>query len=304
MVRAVRKGLIAFAAILAFTSGCDLAKFTVNSVASVNQRAAPSVDEHWDQEFVGDALPAQVMQIEGLLRVSPQNELLHLQGVRAYTSYAFGWVEDDAERREARGDSAGARKQRERAIHFYLRAVRLGKRLLDLETGEFYTRAEGELPAFEAWLADEFDDEEDAPALFWVGYAWGLYINARYPTEQNRERGFAIALVKRSVALDPDYYGGSGLGVLAFVATQRPGADLDEARAAWDRALAASGRRNLLALVTMARVYAVERGDRALFDELIAEVLAAGDIYPEMRLSNKIAQRRARRYRAQADQLF
>jgi len=54
----------------------------------------------------------------------------------------------------------------------------------------------------------------------------------------------------------------------------------------------------------MARTYAVRRGDRELYVSLLREVLEAGDINPEQRLTNMIAKRRAARYLAQVDERF
>ena len=42
--------------------------------------------------------------------------------------------------------------------------------------------------------------------------------------------------------------------------------------------------------------YAVNVGDHALFTALLEEVLAAGDVLPEARLSNTMARRKAARY--------
>ncbi|RMH13455.1 MAG: hypothetical protein D6701_12330, partial [Gemmatimonadetes bacterium] len=63
-------------------------------------------------------------------------------------------------------------------------------------------------------------------------------------------------------------------------------------------------RRNLLVLVNMARTYAVRRQDRDLYRSLLVEVLEAGDINPEQRLTNMIAKRRAERYLRQIDERF
>ena len=88
------------------------------------------------------------------------------------------------------------------------------------------------------------------------------------------------------------------------MATELPGADLDAAQPLWETALERTERKNLLALVNMARTYAVRRGDRELYVSLLREVLEAGDINPEQRLTNMIAKRRAARYLAQVDQRF
>ena len=77
-----------------------------------------------------------------------------------------------------------------------------------------------------------------------------------------------------------------------------------EAKAWFEKALAATERRALQAQVNMARYYAVKTGDRNLFDELLDEVMEAHDPLPEARLANTMARERASMYIENADQLF
>ena len=56
--------------------------------------------------------------------------------------------------------------------------------------------------------------------------------------------------------------------------------------------------------VNMARHWCVKQGDRALFDSLLEEVMAAKDPLPEARLANRMARERAAMYIDNADQLF
>ena len=55
---------------------------------------------------------------------------------------------------------------------------------------------------------------------------------------------------------------------------------------------------------TKARTFAVKKGDRAMFIELLKKVINAGDVMPESRLANRIAKRKARRYLSQVDEFF
>ncbi|MEO8553773.1 MAG: TRAP transporter TatT component family protein, partial [Kofleriaceae bacterium] len=68
---------------------------------------------------------------------------------------------------------------------------------------------------------------------------------------------------------------------------------------------AARGDGRLLADVMFARAVAIRRGDRALFEATLQRVLAA-DVrrWPERRLANELALRKARRYLAATDVLF
>jgi hypothetical protein len=56
--------------------------------------------------------------------------------------------------------------------------------------------------------------------------------------------------------------------------------------------------------VNFARIYAVNAQDRQLFVSLMREVIEAGDQGDDVRLSNKVARRRAERYLSHVDELF
>ena len=65
-----------------------------------------------------------------------------------------------------------------------------------------------------------------------------------------------------------------------------------------------SKRRDQLHHINFARIYAVNAQDRPLFESLVREVVNAGDLGNDVRLSNKVARRRAERYLKHLDDLF
>lgn len=288
---------------LLLVMGCDVTRFAANTTGSVFVRASPALDAYWDVDVAGAALPGSIIQLEGLLRVSPEHEGMLLNLIRAYVSYAYGWLEDESERLSSVGDEDAAAVQRERAMLCYRRGAELAKYYAASRLSGFDDAYGEGIDAFREWLED-LDDDDDAIDLWWIGYAWGQSINAEHPREAHPDRAFAIAMVRRSVAIDPSVYGGSGSAFLAFVATQAPGSTLESAERAWNTALAGSERKNLLIQVVMARLYAVRRGDRELYVSLLREVLEAGDGDPALRLSNQLARRRAARYLREVDSLF
>jgi tetratricopeptide (TPR) repeat protein len=303
-----RSGLLALAAtVLAAPAllGCDITKMTANGTSKLFVRAAPGLEQHWDYELAGEALPGNIVQMEGLLRVVPENEILVTNAIKLYTAYAYGWIEDRVEQLQMENNYAEAEEQLTRARYMYMRARDLSKHLISLEHEGFDEAYEGGLEEFEEWLDTEFDTDEpeDAPGLFFAGYSWASYINAsKSNMAAVADLPFAVALVERSVEIDPTFFNGSGTVLLAVVATASPGADLDEALPKWQRALEVTEGKNLLVKVNMARTYAVKRQDREMYIRLLTEVLEAGDINPEGRLQNMIAKRRAERYLQQVDQ--
>jgi hypothetical protein len=76
-------GVAALAFGLLTLSACDTAKIAADSTAALFGRAAPGVEQHWDYELVGKSLPASIKQLEGMLRIVPDNELIGLSLVAA-----------------------------------------------------------------------------------------------------------------------------------------------------------------------------------------------------------------------------
>lgn len=290
--------------ILAF-GGCDIAKFTADSTAGVFARAAPAFESYWDYELAGEAVPATIVQLEGIARVVPDNDSILAQLSQAYVAYAYGWIEADAEALEFEGKYDEADAQRKRARTMYLRAIDLTRHRIRLYNEDIDMAVRGSVEDLEAWLYGAFVEKTDAEMLLWHGYAWGSFINtAKDDMEAVADLAYAKAFVARSIELDPDYYNAAGYTFMGVATASEMAADMDQAKVYFEKALATTERRALQTQVNMARHYAVKTGDRALFDALLTEVLDAHDPLPEARLANTMARERATLYKENADQLF
>ncbi len=285
--------------------GCDVAKFTADSTAGVFSRAAPAFESYWDYELAGEAVPATIVQLEGILRVVPDNDAILMQLSQAYVAYAYGWVEVEVEELEFEGEYTEANDVRRRARTMYLRAMDLTRHRIRLVNEGVDDAVEGGIEDLEAWLDEEFTAESDAEMLFWHGYAWGSYINtAKDDMEAVADLAYAKAFVARSIELDPDYYNASGYTFMGVATASEMAGDMDEAKIYFEKALERTEGRALQTQVNMARYYAVKTGDRELFDKLLTEVMDADDPLPEARLANRMARERAALYIDNADQLF
>ena len=285
--------------------GCDVAKFTADSTAGLFTRAAPAFESYWDYDLAGEAVPATIVQFEGILRVIPDNESILAQLSQAYVAYAYGWVEADVEALEFEGDYEEADVQRGRARMMYLRAVDLTRHWVRLHNGDVDNAVRASVEDLEGWLQNAFVEEADAEMLLWHGYAWGSYINAaKDDMEAIADLAYAKAFVARSIELNPDYYNAAGYVFMGVATASEMAADMDEAKVYYEKALARTERRALQTQVNMARYYAVKTGNRELFDTLLTEVMDAHDPLPEARLANVMARERAALYIANADQLF
>ncbi|MGD8606553.1 MAG: TRAP transporter TatT component family protein [Myxococcales bacterium] len=285
--------------------GCDVAKFTADSTTGLFARAAPAFESYWDYDLAGEAVPATIVQLEGILRVVPDNESILEQLSQAYIAYAYGWVEVEVEEDEFEGEYGEADEQRNRARIMYLRAKDLTRDRIRLLHPSVDQAVAGSVEDLEAWLNDEFEEKSDAEMLFWHGYAWGSYINtAKDDMEAIANLAYAKAFVARSIELDPDYYNASGYTFMGVAIASELAGDMDQAKDYFEKAMAATEGRALSNQVNMARYYAVKTGNRELFDKLLNEVMDADDPLPEARLANRMARERAELYIENADQLF
>jgi len=285
--------------------GCDVAKFTADSTAGLFTRAAPAFESYWDYDLAGEALPATVVQFEGILRVIPDNEAILAQLAQAYVAYAYGWVEADVEELEFEGEYEEADVQRRRTRTMYLRALDLTRHWIRLHNEDVDIAVKGTVEELEDWLAAVFVEEADAEMLLWHGYAWGSYINsAKDDMEAVADLEYAKAFVARSIELDPNYYHAAGYTFMGVAVASEMAGDMDDAKVYFEKAMARTERRALQVQVNMARYYAVKTGDRELFDKLLTEVMDAHDPLPEARLANVMARQRAAMYIENADQLF
>lgn len=311
MVRRVRAENLALALAIALpvaAAGCDTGRFTASQSIGLITRGSAAIQQHWDVDLVGDAMPGSILQLEGLYATLPDDEQVGLELLRAYVSYAYGWIEPQIEVAEAAGDLERQDELSARARLLYLRARNIGLHHLRLrdETIDAALREGGD--AFERYLAQRYTRREDVPFLLWTGYAWGSAISvAREDPELVLELPTATAFVERAVELDPTYFEYGGLTFLAALASSVPaslGGEPERGRALFERALDETDRTFFQIQLQYARTYAITTGDRALFIRLLREIVDGGDPRPEVRLANRIARRRAIHLLRRVDELF
>jgi predicted anti-sigma-YlaC factor YlaD len=119
---------------------------------------------------------------------------------------------------------------------------------------------------------------------------------------------YVSVIAERVYAITPTYFDHAPVALRAGLMAAAPpalGGRPADAKVELDRAIELTGRRSLLFLVTEARLIAIPLQDRALYQSLLQEVIAFDvDSYPEQRLPNLLAQRRARRYLEEIDNFF
>lgn len=292
-------------------SGCNLQRIAADQTAEIAEAGALGFNGFWDYEIFGKAVPSAILQTEALIRVSPDNEKLLLGLARTYVVYAYGWLSAEWEVADERGDFERADELELRIMHVYKRASQLGLRVVHRhdKRGQLADKLKtGKPDVLSAYVKEAFTDQDDVAGLYWAGLAWGsMMANSGGDLNVLADAPMARALMERSVELDPGFADAGGLGVLGTVEASFPelfGGNLEKAKAYYDRALEVCHRRNHLIILSYAKTYAVAKQDRELFVRLLREIIEAPDQGDDIRMNNKVARYRAKRYLRRVDDWF
>ncbi len=287
------KSGVVFSVILffVFSTGCSSTKFMVNSMEPLMEHMNTAVNKHTDVELVKAAMPAALLQLDGLIEASPDNAKLLVRTAEAYNGYTFVFVEGR--------DNDRARKLYWRAFEYAGRTLKQNRRVA--------AAFDGPVDEFEASLQSL--DKKDVPAMFWAASSWlswaGLNVD-------DPEIFLALpkikVLLKRCIEVDETYRYGIAHAVLGVLHASRPaahGGKPELAKAAFDRAFAISERKLLLFQLMYAKYYAYQIQDRALFVKTLDEIInAPEDLLPAMGFANAAARKKAVVMRNNVDEIF
>jgi hypothetical protein len=300
-------------------SACDLGKTTVNTTSEVLWRAQPALEQESDYELAARAIPGTLKTIEGFWYVDKSNPRLTLLLAKGYCQYGTGFVEDEwematLEKRLDRADQLSAR-----ATKMFVRCTNYAVRLLGKKWqpgSDTDTQEKGIFADFETvrkLIASTGKDKRDA--LMWAAIGLASTIN------QNKDNITIVTqlptakmMLEKIVELDDkhNYKHKSRralphivLGMLYTAQAPALGGEPERGAKHFKRAMEITENKFLLAQVLYARRYAVMMQDRKLFrDTLVGVLQTPPSIWPEERLANEIAHRRARRYLEHEKQWF
>ncbi len=274
-------------------TGC-LDRMIVDGTLQSTREASLSFDTLSDLEVARSGAGATLVQVEGLQRLSPQNADARFLLLKSWTGYAQAFIEDEWEQAVDRGDDDAETAQATRAREAYERAIANGTALLERRLPGF-AAATRNADTIKAYLAAARKD--DAELLLWLGAAWlsrGLVAAER--TDLVSELFVGVALLEKSVELDPTLAYGTALAALGAYHARSPDAELGQAKSLFEQALAQTGRKALLVQVLYAQSWACRAHDEKAYRALLGEVLEAGDVLPAQRLENTVARRKAARF--------
>ena len=285
-------------------SGCSLVRrAALDQVADAVAGYGTTFASDEDPDLVKAAAPFSLKLLESLLAESPKHQGLLVAAASGFTQYAFGFVQQDADELEAR-DLAAAEALRTRARRLYLRAQQYGLRGLEVSHPGF----SGALLA-NPRAAVRVATKADVPLLYWTAASWGLAISvSKDQPDLIADQPQVEALIDRALLLDEGYDFGAIHGFLVTYESSRltgTGDPAERSRKHFERAMELSGGKLASPLVSLAETVSVSKQNRKEFESLLNKALAIDpDSKPEWRLSNLVAQRRARWLLSRADQLF
>jgi hypothetical protein len=302
----VRIAIIASARLMPFTllvscalvAGCGrwIEHQAIAASISVISRSKAAMQQESDIELARAATPSGIKTLEGLHVAYPGERALVALLAEAVCQYGAGFLQDDWEEATLAGDRDRARAARQSARRILARCVNHGLELL----GPAWAKALWSGDAgFDALVARAGRDQ--VAGMFWLAlglgstigmYAEDIALGAHLPR--------VMQLLHRVIELDERFQDGLAhmtLGIIYSARSAAVGGDPARGARHFERARALTRGKSLMVEVMYARHYAVITRDRALFrNTLITTLRTAPAIWPENRLANELAHRKARRY--------
>lgn len=319
----MRNHVLALAMVL--LGACDLGKVTVGTTAKVLVRAQPSLQMESDYQLAHDAIPGALKTIEGFWIVDPDNENLIGILTEGYCQYGTAFVEDDWEQAKFDKKLDLVASGNARSTHIFMRCLNYALKTL----GERWQKEIfADDPAQVAKLIKETGRDQRTP-MMWAGLALGSILN------HNLDRPEALAYLSTVKLILARLNELDGCNAERTACTKAPeniqqaalphiaqgmvfssggvqfGGDPKAARAEFELALKLTATkevpqgRMLLARALMGYRVGLMINDRKFFHEQLKQVLeTAPSVWPEQRLANEVAHRRARRYLSHEKELF
>lgn len=272
-------------------AGCSLRQMAARAASPLVQGQYQSLNEEADTVLAGQAIPANLKMLEGMLKSDESNTAVLHNLAEGFCGFAFGFVEDEDPKR---------------AAGLYLRGRNYALRSLPVQPDGKELATLG-LEEYKAAL--QRMDDANLPGLFWLSQCWAgwLLLNLDNP-EAFVDIPRIETLLLRTLELGESYhYAGPHLLLGSFYGgrTRILGGNPEKSRAHFERNLELTGSKFLLTQLLFARTYAVQAQDRKLFERMLNDVLTSpADILPEQRLVNEIAKIKAKKLLESADDLF
>ncbi len=297
-------------AAIATLCACDLGQITVRTTAKVLARAQPSLQQESDWQLAHDAIPGALKTIEGFWVVDPDNEVLIPILTEGYCQYGTAFVEDDWE-------IAGFAHKQDEVEYHNGRATHVFSRCLNFALKTLGGRWQKEMFADPDTVAKLVKDTHGGSrnAMMFAGVALGSIINHNLNrVEMIGYLPTVLAILNRVIELDAKDPPANlvyralphiALGMLHSAVSPQLGGKPDVAKAEFETALKITDGKMLLARTLMGYRVGKQTNDEAYFHDQLKQVLETPpSVWPEQRLANEVAHRRARRYLSHEKEIF
>jgi hypothetical protein len=279
------------------SSGC-IKQMILNGQIEGTIQGATGVETLSDYEVANTIAFSGIGQFEGMHYLAPDNEAALFGLTKTWTSATFAFIEDDMEQA---ADAEGTSSERflyhqARAKAGYDRAVHYGIEMLEMKSRGFEQARKND-DTMKAWLAGFDDAEHDAKELFWTGYAWIGRVNiTKEDPAAVADLFIGVAMIQRVIELDSRFFYGNAHTILGAYHARSPMAELEDGKKELEAAIKISEGKLLLPKFQLATTYYCMKSDKESYVKTLQEIIDAGDVFPEQRLTNAIAKRKAKRY--------
>ena len=309
---------VLIAAFLLPTAACGgfIQNTAVDTTAEVLVRAQPALNQESDFELAKNAIPGALKTIEGFYVARPTDDSPLIPVLaEGYCQYGTAFVEDDWEIAKFAKKLDEIAYHNERSTHIFTRCLNYALR---------------ELPS--RWSTELFDTPDKVAklikdtglahrtAMMFAALALGSLINHNLTrVEMLAYLPTVRQIIDRVIEIDKAHPPKDcdstclthlalphiALGMIMTAASPQFGGDPKGGAAEFQKALAITGNKMLLARALMAYRVGVATNDQKFFHDELKKVLeTAPSIWPEQRLANEVAHRRARRYLSHEKDLF
>jgi hypothetical protein len=292
----------------------------LKTTPKVLKRGQPSMQMESDYDMARMAIPGALKTVETFWINAPNDPALLSILTEGYCQYGTAFVEDDWEMAKLDKNPKLVDYYNERSTKIFTRCLNYALTML----GDRWKKEIFGTPEEVAKLVKDTGKGKRFQMMF-AGLALGSLINHNLTRiEMLGYLDTVNQIMRRIIEIDGPNVKGCppqpakcdastahlvmphiAFGMLDTARGKSLGGDPEKGKASFQRALDITGGRFLLARTLMAYRYGIAANDRKFFHEQLKIVLETPpSVWPEQRLANEVAHRKARRYLSKEKELF
>lgn len=307
--------LLALCVSTSLLAGCSIGEnLAYKSTSKIISRGQPSLQMESDYELARTAIPGALKTVESFWVSGPPADAAE-RFVRilaeGYCQYGTGFVEDDWEVAKFQQDIDAIEYTNNRSINIFTRCLNYSLKLL----GSRWQKEIFGTPEVQAKLVKDTGRDHRFELMYAAAALGGLVNHNLARVEMISYAPMVQQMMERVVEMDAKSGAPKNkahaalphiaLGMIHSARAKSMGGEPDKAKAAFEKALELTDGKYLLARTLMAYRVGMQTNDRKFFHDNLVKVLETPpSIWPEQRLANEIAHRKARRYLSHEKELF